>query len=318
MAAEPAVDLRSDVLGPVADEVWAAMRAAETGWALVGEDRHVNELERVGAEMLGKAAALFVPTCSAANLAALMAQAEPGGVVVTDAANHAATTEREGIERVARLAVRRDGPADVLVLENTHNNRGGFCLTAAETTEMVRAAGARWAHMDGARLWNAAVALGVAPRALAAPVDSVAVSLNKGLGAPYGALLAGPTDMVERARRAAHHLGVGSVHRAGAFAAAGLVALRSIGRLADDHRRAGLLAARLAELPGVRVLPAEPRTNIVLIEAADAPALVARLRERGVLAMARGDRRVRFVTHRGIDDAAVERAAVAMREVLTD
>jgi threonine aldolase len=301
------IDLRSDVLAPPTAEMWEAMRTAETGWALVGEDRQVSELERVGAELLGKPAALFLPTCSAANLVALTALVEPGGTVVTDPRSHVATTERGGVERVAQLCVASEGPGDLLVLENTHNNRGGMAIRAEETAGLVRAAGTRYAHLDGARLWNAGVALGVAPAELAATADTVAVSLNKGLCAPYGALLAGPGEIIARARRAAHDLGVGSVHRAGAFAAAGLVALTTmIERLTEDHRRARALADALADVPGVRVVPVEPRTNIVLVEVPDAAGMVAQMKERGVLALARNDREVRFVTHRGIDDDAIE------------
>jgi threonine aldolase len=227
---------------------------------------------------------------------------------------HVATAEREAIQRVARMRF-VDGDADVVVLENAHNNLGGVAFTREE---MARQIGGRRApvHLDGARLWNAAVALGVAPALLAGPARTVAVSLDKGLGAPYGAILAGPRDVIAEARRNAQRLGVASVHQAGIFAAAGLVALDGIDRLADDHRRAAALADGLAELPGVEVPRVEPRTNVVVVEVDGAAGVAERLGQRGVLALPRSERVLRFVTHRGVDDAAVGRTLDAARAAL--
>src|SRR4051794_17430133 len=149
--------------------MWDAMRAAELGWATYGEDANVNELERRGAAMLGKESAVLVPTCSMANLAALLALTEPGQRVAVERDAHVVVNEGDWLTEVARLEV--GDPAAVVCIENTHTRRGGTVLTAAQTAE--RAAQAPRSHLDGARLANAAVALGVPLAALAAPVDTV-------------------------------------------------------------------------------------------------------------------------------------------------
>jgi threonine aldolase len=285
---EPLIDLRSDICAAPTDAMWDAMRTADIGWATYGEDENVNELERRGAELLGKEAAVLVPTCSLANLAALLAQTEPGDRVLVDADMHIRTSEGDWLTEVARLEVGE--PAAVVCIENTHTRRGGTVLTAGQTAGL--AARAPRSHLDGARLANAAVALGVSLAELAAPVDTVAFSLNKGLCAPMGALLAGDADTIATARVHVKRLGGATVHKAGIYAAAGLLALDMVDRLADDHRRARELA-RLIGAP-------EPETNIVYHDVD-----VDRLRERGVLAMELGGR-TRFVTHRLISDADIE------------
>jgi threonine aldolase len=277
--------------------MWDAMRAAKLGWATYGEDENVNELERRGAALLGKEAAVFVPTCSLANLAALLALTKPGDRVAVEPDAHVVVNEGDWLTEVARLEIGE--PADVIVIENTHTRRGGTVLTAEQTAEL--AARAPRSHLDGARLANAAVALGVPLAELAAPVDTVALSLNKGLSAPFGTILAGDADAIGTARIHLKRLGGATVHKAGIFAAAGLLALDMIPRLADDHRRA-LDLARLIGAP-------EPETNIVYFNVD-----VDRLRERGVLAMEL-DGRTRFVTHRLIDDEVVARAAEQIASV---
>ena len=290
------IDLRSDICTLPTEAMWEAMRAARLGWATYGEDENVNELERRGAALLGKEAAVLVPTCSQANLVALLAQTEPGDRVLVEPDAHVVVNEGDWLTEVARLEVGE--PAAVVCLENTHTRRGGTVLSAAETAAL--AARAPRAHLDGARLANAAVALGVPLAELAAPVDTVSLSLNKGLGAPFGTLLAGDGETIARARVHLKRLGGATVHKAGILAAAGLLALDTVDRLADDHRRARDLA-RLVGAP-------EPRTNIVHVEVD-----VDRLAARGVLALRFGDR-TRLVTHRLIDDAAVETAAAAIAE----
>ena len=272
------------------------MRAADLGWASAGEDASVNELERRGAELLGKEAAVLVPTCTMANLAALLAQGRPGQSVVVEASAHVMTSESDGISTLAGLApfaldgeggrlepgevdraFRRSGGA-LLCLENTHTRAGGTVLDVERTEALAGAArryGAR-VHLDGARLPNAAVALGVPLAALAAPVDTVSLSLNKGLAAPFGALLAGDAATIAAARVHARRLGGGTMHKAGIAAAAGLVALAQVDRLAEDNRR----ASELARLLGL----GEAETNIVLTELpVDA---LRRATSRGVLALA--------------------------------
>lgn len=328
------IDLRSDLVSVPTDEMWEAMRGAELGWATVGEDVSVNLLcERV-ADLLGKPAATWVPTCGMANLAAMLTFCEPGDRVVLEAASHVLTSEAMGIVEIARLEPRplwaSDGRLDpaaveelvaeqraaLLILENTHTRAGGTTLSV-ELTEALAAAAKRHhcrVHLDGARLVNASVALGVPLAELAAPANSIAFSLNKGLSAPMGAVLAGSEAVAERARLMLHRLGGASVHRAGIPAAAGLVALNTmVDRVADDHRRARQLARLLSQIRGLRLRPERIETNIVLVDTSGTglspEELLGHLAERGVLAMERGTNRVRFVTHRLIGDAEVERAA---------
>ena len=294
------IDLRSDICAVPTDAMWEAMRAARLGWATYGEDENVNELERRGAELLGKETAVLVPTCSLANLAALMAQTKPGDRVEIDPSAHILVNEGDWLTEVARLEVGE--PAAVVCIENTHTRRGGTVLTAEETAEL--AARAPKSHLDGARLANAAVALGVPLAKLAAPVDTVALSLNKGLCAPFGTILAGDAETIAAARVHLKRLGGGTVHKAGIFAAAGLVALELVDRLAEDHRR----ARELARLIGAE----EPETNIVLADLG--PAAVEQLDASGVRTM-EFEGRTRFVTHRLIDDDDVARAAEAVRNL---
>ena len=290
------IDLRSDICAAPTDAMWDAMRSARLGWATYGEDESVNELEGRGAALLGKEACVLVPTCSLANLAALLAMTRPGDRVLVAGDDHIVVNEGDWLTEVARLEPVSMGvgePAAVVCIENTHTRRGGTVLTAAQTAEL--AARAPRSHLDGARLANAAVALGVPLAELAAPVDTVAVSLNKGLCAPMGTILAGDEATIAAARVQLKRLGGATVHKAGIYAAAGLLALDMIDRLADDHVR----ARRLARLIGAP----EPETNIVYGDGD-----VDRLREAGVLAM-QFDGRTRFVTHRLIDDDAIDAAA---------
>src|SRR4051794_5988572 len=276
--------------------MWDAMRAAELGWATYGEDANVNELERRGAELLGKDAAVLVPTCSMANLAALLAQTEPGDRVLVERDAHIVVNEGDWLAHVARLGVGE--PATVVCLENPHPRRGGTVLTADETAEL--ASRAPRSHLDGARLANAAVALGVPLAALAAPVDTVALSLNKGLCAPAGTLLAGTSETIAAARVHLKRLGGATMHKAGIFAAAGLIALDLIDRLAEDHAR----AKELARLIGA----AEPETNIVYADLGEGA--LEQLAAAGVLAMEL-EGRPRFVPPRlisGDDVVAASRA----------
>ena len=202
--------------------------------------------------------------------------------------------------------------ATMLVLENTHTRAGGTVLTPELTAELAGAAQRHGAyvHLDGARLFNAAVALGVPVSELAAPANTVAVSLNKGLCAPMGAILAGRTQVIELAHGTLRRLGGASVHKAGIAAAAALVALDTlVDRLADDHRRARELGALLQEIPGLEVEPAEIETNIVLVDVSGTELypdeFLRLLAERGVLGLERDTSRVRFVTHRLIGDDEV-------------
>jgi len=328
------IDLRSDLHAYPTDEMWDAMRSAKLGWATYGEDPSVNELQERMAGLLGKEAALWVPTCGMANLVALLTIAPRGSTVVLEASSHVLTSEAMGIEEVAGLEPwslwAEDGrldPAEVeeaivdrgalmLVLENTHTRGGGTVISPELTAELAAAAQSHGAyvHLDGARLFNAAVALGVPVAELAAKPNTVAVSLNKGLCAPMGAILAGRRPVIELAHETLRRLGGASVHKAGIAAAAALVALDTlVERLADDHRRARELGALLDEIPGLEVEPAEIETNIVLVDVTGTELypeeFVRQLAERGVLGLERDTSRVRFVTHRLIGDAEISRAA---------
>jgi threonine aldolase len=331
---DPPIDLRSDAHAAATEEMWEAMRAAQRGSATSSEDPSVKELQERVAGLLGKEAGLWVPTCGMANLIALLTIAPRGSTVVLEASSHVLTSEAMGIEEVAGLEPwslwAEDGRLDpveveeaivetgalMLVLENTHTRAGGTVLSPELTTGLARAAQSHGAyvHLDGARLFNAAVALGVPVSALAATANTVAVSLNKGLCAPMGAILAGRTQVIELAHETLRQLGGASVHKAGIAAAAALVALDTlVERLADDHRRARELGALLQEIPGLAVEPAEIETNIVLVDVSGTELypdeFLRLLAERGVLGLESDTSRVRFVTHRLISDADVVRAA---------
>jgi threonine aldolase len=328
------IDLRSDLCAVPTEAMWEAMRRAELGWPRFGEDDSLNRLCERGAALLGKSAATWVPTCGLANLVALLTFCEPGDGVVLESSSHVLSSEGMAITEIARLEPRPVSAADgrpdpdaveheiersgaaLLVLENTHTRAGGTVLSPG-LTEALAAAAERHdcrLHLDGARLANAAVALGVPLLELAGPASSVALSLNKGLSAPFGALLAGSEAVVERATTILHRLGGATVHRAGIAAAAGLVALDTmVERLVDDHRRARDLAARLSAIPGLTLRNDPVETNIVLVDVvatgASAATLVELLDAAGVRAMERDPSTVRLVTHRLIGDDDVERAA---------
>jgi threonine aldolase len=322
----------------------AAIAAAVVGDDLYREDPTVQALEERVAALLGKEAALFVPSGTMANQLGLRLHVQPGDeVLVSDGAHikwyesgaaaalsgvQLVTVGHGGFHSVAELheayhAERTDhayAPMRLLCLENTHNRGGGKIWPLAELNAVCAAAatlGLRL-HLDGARLWNAAVALGVAPSVLAAPFDSVAVCLSKGLGAPAGSLLAGSRASIERARRFRRMYG-GSMRQAGILAAAGLYALeQNYASLAVDHEHARLLAHGLSGLPHVVVTA--PETNIVLFDLLpplpDAETVVAALHGRGVLCGAFGPRRIRLVTHLDVDGAACRRAVAELQKVL--
>jgi threonine aldolase len=338
------IDLRSDTVTLPTDEMYAAMARAPLGDDVMGEDPTVRRLEEAAAARLGKEAGLFLPSGTMANLAALMAHTRRGDEVILEAESHIFYYEAGGLAVAGALmprtlrgvrgaltpeqvadAIRPDDvhfPRTGLVcLENTHNRAGGTVLSVEQTQAVCAVAHAAGVpvHLDGARLFNAALALGVDAADLAAPVDSVMFSLSKGLSAPVGSMLVGSQAFIAAARRARKLLG-GGMRQAGVLAAAGLVALeRMVDRLAEDHAHARLLAERLAEVPGIAIDLATVQTNIVNFRTEpcglEAAAFTARLRERGVLAGARDRWTIRLVTHRHITAADVEAAAAAVRAV---
>jgi threonine aldolase len=303
------IDLRSDICAAPTEEMWEAMRSARLGMAAFGEDESVNELERRGAEVLGKEAAAFVATCSLANLAAVLALTQPGGRAALPERAHILVNEGDWLTEVARLepvGFDEAETAELICLENTHTRNGGTVMDVAETAAL--AARAPRAHLDGARLANAAIALGIPLAELAAPVDTVALSLNKGLCAPFGAILAGDAETIAAARVHLKRLGGGTVHKAGILAAAGIVALeRMLDRLAEDHLRAHELAVLIGAGP--------PETNIVYADLG--AGALEELRSRGVLALEL-EGRVRFVTHRLIGDDEIRRAGEVVKSVAAE
>jgi len=335
------IDLRSDTVTRPTAQMRKAMAEAEVGDDVYGEDPTVNRLEARAAEILGMEAALFVPSGTMGNAIAIRILTRRGDEVLVERRSHVVRYELSGMsvlsgvmprmadapgghltpEQVrAAVAPRAYYKSDVslVVLENTHNLGGGTVQRVEEVQAVVAAArecGFR-VHVDGARIWNAAVALGVAPAALVKGVDTVMACLSKGLCAPVGSILASSRERIEEARGARKLLG-GGMRQAGILAAAGLVALdRLVARLADDHANARLLAEALGRARGVQVAPVE--TNIVVagLEGRTAPDVVASLRDEGVLASAMDGRTLRVVTHHDVSREDCARAAAAIERVL--
>ncbi len=339
------IDLRSDVKTKPTDLMRQAMATAEVGDDIAGEDPTVNELERRSAELLGKPAGLFVPSGTMGNLVGLLALTWPGQKMILHQEAHVFRWERAGLTRIAGLmthplpgAYGAFSPEDlegaiwepdlhspttgVVALENTHNRAGGTCLSVAQTRELCEVAHRRGVpvHVDGARIFNAAVALGVEARELAAPADSVTFCFSKGLGAPVGSMVCGETDFIDRAREYRKLLG-GAMRQAGVVAAAGLVALEhELPRLGEDHEKARRLAETLSGLPGIVLDLRTVQTNLVRFEVRredlTAPELCRRLGEQGIKAGAQSDTEIRFVTHRDQSFADLKVVCGALREIL--
>lgn len=340
-------DFRSDTITLPTDEMRAAMAAAEVGDDVYGEDPTVNRLQEEAAAAVGKEAALFLPSGSMGNLLAVKCHTQPGDEVVLERNAHIVQFEMSGMawfsgvlpqvldgrrgildaQEVAR-SIRHDVPyfrarTGLVCVENTHNYGGGSLYPQAVLAEIYAAAQERNTpvHMDGARLFNAAVAQGLPAAEIAQYADSVMFCFSKGLSAPVGSALCGTHTFIEQARRARRAIG-GGMRQAGIIAAAARVALHSmVDRLAEDHALARSLAEGLAEVPGVEIDPASVETNIVMCRlnagAAGCAELVRELKARGVLVSQLTPEAVRFVTHRHIDQKAVHAALLAVRAVLT-
>lgn len=341
------IDLRSDTVTQPTPQMRAAMAAAELGDDVYREDPSVNRLQALAAERMGKEAGLFVPSGTMGNLAAVLAHCGRGDEVILGSLGHTFLFEGGGIAALGgvhsytlptqpdgtlalediRAAIRSDDPhyptSRLITLENTHNRCGGVPLSV-EYMDAVGALARQHnlrVHLDGARLFNAAVALGVPAARLAQAADSVTFCLSKGLCAPVGSVLCGSHEFIAKALRIRKQLG-GGMRQAGVLAAAGIVALESmVERLCEDHQRARALAGGLARLhiPGLRVERELPPTNMVFVAldgAIQADELTRRLLDQGVKVGGVGQRRLRLVTHHGIDDAAVERTLQAFGSVL--
>ena len=327
------VDLRSDTITRPTPGMRRAMAEAEVGDDVFGEDPTVNELERRVAALLGKEAAVFMPSGTMSNQVALRCHTESGDEVLLEATAHSYFYESGGPAALSGLTCRlipgRRGiftaedvrkalrprnlhfpPTKLLCVENTHNRGGGSVWTVeqiAEVTEAAREAGLR-THLDGARLWNAAVATGRTEAEYARYFDTVSVCFSKGLGAPVGSALAGSKEMMDRARRFRKLFG-GAMRQAGILAAAALYALdHHRDRLVEDHANAKRLAEGLAEVPGLEVNPEEVETNIVKIRVTcmSAPEMVERLKARGVWVLPLDQEVIRAVTHLDVTKEDIE------------
>lgn len=338
--AVPMIDLRSDTLSLPTPEMLQSMTTAPLGDDSRDGDPTVLALEAEAAAMLGKEAAVFTISGTMSNTLALRTHCEPGAAAIIDEAAHVYNMEwsamaaacgllvmpvpaHHGVPDEVRvaLAIRRavaGFPArGVLCLENTHNAAGGTVMTVEQTARLAGRAHAAGlvVHLDGARIFNAAVALGVEARELAAPADSVSCCLSKGLSAPVGSILAGSSAFVERARKIRRSFGA-AMRQAGVIAAPGLVALRTmVTRLREDHEHARRLAEGIATLPGLAVDLSTVQTNIVNVDTRglglDAAAFNTRLVTRGVRGLPGMGSTLRLVTYRGITGDDIDRTIMA-------
>ena len=341
----PVSDFRSDTVTKPTPRMRAAMAEAEVGDDVYGEDPTVRRLEERTAEVLGHEASLFVPTGSMGNQLSLRVHGRSGTEVILEARSHIFHYEMAGMAALSGLLPRpvegdrgRLSPdqvaawirpdsvyylprTSVLALENTHNGAGGAVLTRAAIDPLLALAKAHGVkvHLDGARLWNAAAALGVPEATLAAGFDSVMTCFSKGLRAPVGSAVSGSKEFVEEARRVRKLFG-GGMRQVGVIAAAALVAIEEErSRLPEDHARATRLAAGLAGLSGIALDVASVETNIVRFSLDDrwggSASLLEKLAARGILAGEGGPSALRMVTHADVNDVDVARALRAFEEI---
>jgi len=341
------IDLRSDTVTQPTPAMREAMAKAVVGDDVYEDDPTINQLQELAAAKLGKEAGLFVPSGTMGNLAGILAHCNRGDEVIMGQRSHTFLHEGGGISSLGGVhscqikeqldgslaledveaAIRSDDihePVTRLIeIENTHNACGGVFQTPEYIQRLANFAHERGliVHMDGARVFNSAVAQRVDVSLLTGPVDSVTFCLSKGLCAPVGSVLCGSTDFIKKARRLRKHLG-GGMRQAGILAAAGIVALENmVDRLAEDHARAAYLARCLSEIPGLVLGPDAPATNMIYFGLADSVRLSTdqierKLEEQGVLAHSSGPRRFRLVTHYWIDDRGVDQTVAAFRAIL--
>ncbi len=339
------IDLRSDTVTLPTPEMRRAMMEAEVGDDVYGEDPTVNRLQALAAELTGKEAALFVTSGTQGNMVSILTHCGRGDEVIVGDRSHTYLYEQGGMAQLGgihpRVIPNRPNgtldPEDVLnairpenihfprsrllILENTHNFCYGSPITPEYTREigqLVHERGLRL-HIDGARIFNAAVALGVDVKALVEPADSVTFCLSKGLSAPVGSVVCGSREFIEEAKRVRKVLG-GGMRQAGVIAAAGIIALtKMVDRLAEDHANARRLAEGLANIPAFEVALDRIRTNIVYFDVVNgrtAQELVERAREAGVLLLAMGPYRIRAVTHYGIEAHHIHEALNILEHIV--
>ncbi len=344
----PIVDLRSDTVTHPTPAMRQAMANAEVGDDVFGEDPSINRLQQLAAERMGKEAGLFVPSGTMGNLVAVLTHCDRGDEAIMGDLGHTFLFEGGGVAALGgvmphtlpnqpdgtlrlddiQTAVRGDDvhfpTSKLIILENTHNRCGGVPLTAAysrQVGELAQKYGLKL-HVDGARIFNAAVALAVPVTELTGPADSVTFCLSKALSAPVGSVLCGSAEFIRKARRIRKQLG-GGMRQAGILAAAGIVALETmVDCLADDHVRARRLADGLRLIPGIELDPAVPLSNMVFANltgdvSLSAAQVAERLRVQGVKIGAVGPKRFRMVTHYWIDDAGIERTISGFKSVLS-
>ena len=342
------IDLRSDTVTKPSDKMRAAMAAAEVGDDVFGEDPTVNRLQELAAEIFEKEAALFVPTGSMGNEIAVKLQTKPGQEIIIEERGHVLNYELGAAALISGVTIRPvksgDGsghltweeikpalhinppywvtPTALICLENTHNFAGGSVMTAghcADVCEKAHAVGLP-AHMDGSRIFNAAVALHTSVADLTRHCDSVMFTLSKGLGAPAGSMLLGSKNFIDEARVWRKRLG-GGMRQIGILAAAGLIALADGPmRLHQDHENARALASGVAEIDGITIDASKVQTNIVIFDVSGtgkkSGEICARLKEAGVLAIGISDKQIRMVTHCDVANSDVETTVKALREAL--
>ncbi len=339
------IDLRSDTVTKPSPEMRRAMAEAEVGDDVYGEDPTVNRLQERVAEMLGKEAALFTPSGTMANQAALMALTRPGDEIIIERGSHLPNHEAGGpgalagvqmylidgergviepeqIERAVRFPDVHFPPTRLVWLENTHNRGGGkvFPLDKIKDIRNLALGYDLAVHLDGARLFNACVASDIPPEEYARQVDSLSFCFSKGLGAPVGSILAGTAEFIKRAHRYRKMLG-GSMRQAGILAAAALYALdNNIERLAEDHAGAKRLAKALANIDGVQIQNEPVETNLVFFDVAgagkNALEIMNEARERGVLINPEDFTVMRAVTHLGVSAGDIEKAIGVFTEII--
>jgi threonine aldolase len=338
------IDLRSDTVTRPTPDMRKAMAEAEVGDDVFGEDPTVNTLQEKVARLLGKEDALFVPSGTMANQLSIKSHTQPGDEVIIESSSHpynfegGAGAALSGIQFHCLKGTRGilDGsqieeairPADhhfpvtkLVCLENTHNRGGGTIYPLEKMADIYRLAQSKGllVHLDGARLWNASVAVGIKPREYAQWADSVSVCLSKGLGAPIGSLVAGPKLFIDRVHRFRKMFG-GGMRQVGIIAAAGIYALdHHLERLKEDHQNAKRLAVGLKELKGVSIEPKHVETNIVIFDIADtgmtASQVAEAIKKEGVLIHAFGKTQIRLVTHLDASNDDIEGALKAFEKV---
>jgi threonine aldolase len=338
------IDLRSDTVTLPTQEMLEAIKNAELGDDVYGEDATVNKLQEIAAEKMGKEAALLVPSGTQANLISLMSNCNRGELVLLEAQSHIYWYEVGGISAIAGLfpwpieafngvfepeqiedAIR---PANIhypkpslVCVENTHNRYGGTIVNPKHMEQINEVANKHQikVYMDGARIFNSAIALDVDVKEFAKHVDNLMFCLSKGLSCPVGSLIVGSKDFIEKAKKIRRVLG-GGMRQAGIIAAPGIVALQTmIERLREDHENARILAERLSKVSGIRIDLRNVQTNMVMFDLDpifDCGSLLFKLKDKGILGLSTGKNRIRFVTHRGIEKEHLEKTAVEIEAIL--